>query len=95
MSKSTRRFFVLSLMVENTKNPMVQLYQNDDISALFSIISQVRKGILPRLLEEILLTRIMVKQEMKKLAPSQKVLQRVRLFHTTAVFNLLVNHCCW
>ncbi|XP_038890095.1 DNA polymerase zeta catalytic subunit isoform X2 [Benincasa hispida] len=38
---------------------------------------KVRKGILPRLLEEILLTRIMVKQGMKKLASSQKVLQRV------------------
>lgn len=32
---------------------------------------------LPRLLEEILSTRIMVKKAMKKLAPSQKVLQRV------------------
>ncbi|KAL4028957.1 hypothetical protein IC575_012175 [Cucumis melo] len=41
------------------------------------VTPKVRKGILPRLLEEILLTRIMVKQEMKKLAPSQKVLQRV------------------
>lgn len=38
---------------------------------------KVRKGILPRLLEEILLTRIMVKQGMKKLAASQKILERV------------------
>ncbi|GFP93756.1 DNA polymerase zeta catalytic subunit [Phtheirospermum japonicum] len=36
-----------------------------------------RKGILPRLLEEILSTRIMVKQAMKKLGPSQRVLHRV------------------
>lgn len=39
--------------------------------------SKVRKGILPRLMEEILSTRIMVKQAMKKLAPSQKVLHRI------------------
>ncbi|KAG8363827.1 hypothetical protein BUALT_Bualt19G0062700 [Buddleja alternifolia] len=39
--------------------------------------SKVRKGILPRLLEEILSTRIMVKQAMKKLAPSQVVLRRI------------------
>ncbi|XP_021623348.1 DNA polymerase zeta catalytic subunit isoform X8 [Manihot esculenta] len=39
--------------------------------------SKVRKGILPRLLEEILSTRIMVKQAMKKLAPSQQVLHRL------------------
>ncbi|PKI51528.1 hypothetical protein CRG98_028088 [Punica granatum] len=38
---------------------------------------QVRKGILPRLLEEILSTRIMVKQAMKKLARSQQVLHRI------------------
>ncbi|KAG5541465.1 hypothetical protein RHGRI_021326 [Rhododendron griersonianum] len=38
---------------------------------------EVRKGILPRLLEEILSTRIMVKQAMKKLAPSQQVLHRI------------------
>ncbi|KAF7014170.1 hypothetical protein CFC21_028190 [Triticum aestivum] len=37
----------------------------------------VRKGVVPRLLEEILSTRIMVKQAMKKLAPSQKVLQKI------------------
>ncbi|XP_073158485.1 DNA polymerase zeta catalytic subunit isoform X2 [Henckelia pumila] len=41
------------------------------------VSSKVRKGILPRLLEEILSTRIMVKQAMKKLAPSQKVLGRI------------------
>uniref|UniRef100_A0A0E0EFX5 DNA polymerase zeta catalytic subunit n=1 Tax=Oryza meridionalis TaxID=40149 RepID=A0A0E0EFX5_9ORYZ len=39
--------------------------------------SEVRKGVLPRLLEEILSTRIMVKQAMKKLPASQKVLQRI------------------
>ncbi|KAK4282799.1 hypothetical protein QN277_014132 [Acacia crassicarpa] len=39
--------------------------------------SKVRRGILPRLLEEILSTRIMVKQAMKKLAASQQVLQRI------------------
>ncbi|KAG8099150.1 hypothetical protein GUJ93_ZPchr0013g35749 [Zizania palustris] len=38
---------------------------------------EVRKGVLPRLLEEILSTRIMVKEAIKKLAPSQKVLQRI------------------
>ncbi|KAK3127981.1 hypothetical protein QOZ80_7AG0580980 [Eleusine coracana subsp. coracana] len=38
---------------------------------------EVRKGVLPRLLEEILSTRIMVKQAMKKLCPSQQVLQRI------------------
>lgn len=39
--------------------------------------SKVRRGILPRLLEEILSTRIMVKQAMKKLAPSQLVRHRI------------------
>ncbi|XP_054790438.1 DNA polymerase zeta catalytic subunit isoform X2 [Prosopis cineraria] len=39
--------------------------------------SKVRRGILPHLLEEILSTRVMVKQAMKKLAPSQQVLQRI------------------
>lgn len=39
--------------------------------------SKVREGVLPRLLDEILSTRIMVKQAMKKLAPSQQVLQRL------------------
>ncbi|TYI16304.1 hypothetical protein ES332_A08G245600v1 [Gossypium tomentosum] len=39
--------------------------------------SKVRKGVLPRLLEEILSTRIMVKQAMKNLTPPQKVLQRI------------------
>lgn len=39
--------------------------------------SKVRKGILPRLLEELLSTRIMVKQAMKKLAPSQLVRHRI------------------
>ncbi|TKY61502.1 DNA polymerase zeta catalytic subunit [Spatholobus suberectus] len=39
--------------------------------------SKVRRGVLPRLLEEILTTRIMVKQAIKKLAPSEQVLQRI------------------
>lgn len=38
---------------------------------------RVRKGVLPRLLEEILDTRIMVKTAMKKLAPGQQVLHRI------------------
>ncbi|URD83625.1 DNA polymerase [Musa troglodytarum] len=39
--------------------------------------SKIRKGVLPRLLEEILSTRIMVKQAMKKFKPSQQVLERI------------------
>nr|GEV53159.1 DNA polymerase zeta catalytic subunit isoform X1 [Tanacetum cinerariifolium] len=39
--------------------------------------SKVRRGVLPRLLDEILSTRIMVKQAMKKLSPSDKVLHRI------------------
>ncbi|KAJ3699935.1 hypothetical protein LUZ61_003640 [Rhynchospora tenuis] len=39
--------------------------------------SKVRKGVLPQLLQEILSTRIMVKQAMKKLCSSQQVLQRI------------------
>ncbi|KAK9161490.1 hypothetical protein Syun_007831 [Stephania yunnanensis] len=39
--------------------------------------SKVRRGVLPRMLEEILSTRIMVKKAMKKLLPSQKVLTRI------------------
>ncbi|KAH9328748.1 hypothetical protein KI387_000856, partial [Taxus chinensis] len=38
---------------------------------------EVRSGVLPRLLQEILSTRIMVKNAMKKLQPTQRVLQRV------------------
>ncbi|XP_065852458.1 DNA polymerase zeta catalytic subunit isoform X2 [Euphorbia lathyris] len=38
---------------------------------------KVRHGILPRLLEEILSTRIMVKKAMKKLTSSQQVLHRI------------------
>lgn len=38
---------------------------------------KVRKGVLPHLLEEILSTRIMVKQAIKKLAPSQQILHRI------------------
>ncbi|CAM6089940.1 unnamed protein product [Calypogeia fissa] len=39
--------------------------------------NEVRPGVLPRLLQEILSTRIMVKKAMKQLSPDQKVLQRV------------------
>ncbi|VVA94379.1 unnamed protein product [Arabis nemorensis] len=38
---------------------------------------EMRRGILPRLLEEILSTRIMVKKAMKKLKPSEAVLHRI------------------
>lgn len=38
---------------------------------------EVRPGVLPRLLQELLSTRIMVKTTMKKLTPDQRVLQRV------------------
>eukprot|EP00897_Mesotaenium_endlicherianum_P009916 jgi/Mesen1/8953/ME000056S08359 len=38
---------------------------------------EVRPGVLPRLLREILATRIMVKQAMKKLGPPDKVLHRI------------------
>lgn len=41
------------------------------------VSSKVRKGVLPRLLEEILSTRIMVKEAMKKLMPSERVLHRI------------------
>ena len=41
------------------------------------VSSKVHKGIMPRLLEEILSTRIMVKQAMKRLSPSQKILHRI------------------
>ncbi|KAI5067558.1 hypothetical protein GOP47_0018086 [Adiantum capillus-veneris] len=39
--------------------------------------ARARPGVLPRLLEEILSTRIMVKESIKKLLPNQKVLKRV------------------
>ncbi|WOL11972.1 DNA polymerase zeta catalytic subunit isoform X2 [Canna indica] len=42
--------------------------------------SKVRKGVLPQLLDEILSTRIMVKQAIKRLKPSVKVLERVLSF---------------
>lgn len=44
----------------------------------FILMWQVRHGVVPRLLSEILSTRIMVKQAMKNLAVDQKVLKRVR-----------------
>ncbi|GAB2277491.1 DNA polymerase zeta [Dionaea muscipula] len=39
--------------------------------------SKVRKGVLPRLLEEILSTRVMVKQAMKSLTSPQQILHRI------------------
>ncbi|GKA69267.1 DNA polymerase zeta catalytic subunit isoform X1 [Tanacetum coccineum] len=41
-------------------------------------LGKARRGVLPRLLDKILSTRITVKQAMKKLSPSDKVLHRVR-----------------
>lgn len=38
----------------------------------------MRPGVLPRLLNEILTTRIMVKQAMKRAGPAQRVLQRIQ-----------------
>uniref|UniRef100_J3MNX6 DNA polymerase zeta catalytic subunit n=1 Tax=Oryza brachyantha TaxID=4533 RepID=J3MNX6_ORYBR len=52
-------------------------YAEQTFEHICNAILQVRKGVLPRLLEEILSTRIMVKQAMKKLSASQKVLQRI------------------
>ncbi|KAF9669963.1 hypothetical protein SADUNF_Sadunf13G0019200 [Salix dunnii] len=46
-------------------------------NGIMYVPSEIRKGVLPRLLEEILSTRIMLKQAMKKLAPSQQVLHRI------------------
>ena len=46
-------------------------------NGVMSVPSKVQRGILPRLLEDILSTRIMVKQAMEKLSPSQQVLQRI------------------
>ncbi|KAL8136319.1 hypothetical protein V2J09_002320 [Rumex salicifolius] len=54
---------------------------NQDIlvtpNGVMYIPSKIRKGVLPRLLEEILLTRIMIKKAMKKFLPSQKILERI------------------
>ncbi|XP_055816734.1 DNA polymerase zeta catalytic subunit [Solanum dulcamara] len=54
---------------------------NDEIlltpNGVMYVPPKVRKGVLPRLLEEILDTRIMVKTAMKKLAPGQQVLHRI------------------
>lgn len=51
-----------------------------------NFLFQIRKGVLPRLLDEILSTRIMVKQAMKKLSPSEKVLHRVKSNYFTLLF---------
>lgn len=64
-------------------DPNVLLDLKDEIlltpNGVMYVPSKVRKGVLPRLLEEILSTRIMVKQAMKKLAPSERV--RARIFN--------------
>lgn len=66
-------FFLLSSQLV-----MAHVERMNILSAvLYRTVIQVRRGVLPRLLEEILSTRIMVKQAMKKLAPSEAVLQRV------------------
>ncbi|XP_024014051.1 DNA polymerase zeta catalytic subunit isoform X2 [Eutrema salsugineum] len=46
-------------------------------NSVMYVPSEARRGILPRLLEEILSTRIMVKKAMKKLTPSEAVLHRI------------------
>lgn len=62
-------------------DPNVLLDLKDEIlltpNGVMYVPSKVRKGVLPRLLEEILSTRIMVKQAMKKLAPSERVRERI------------------
>ncbi|GAB2211577.1 hypothetical protein Drorol1_Dr00024896 [Drosera rotundifolia] len=67
----------------STYSPDVQVLRelNEEIlvtpNGVMFVPSKVRKGVIPRLLEEILSTRIMVKQAMKRLAPSQQILQRI------------------
>ncbi|KAG2695557.1 hypothetical protein I3760_07G018400 [Carya illinoinensis] len=59
---------------------VLQAVKNDILltpNSVMYVSPKVRKGILPRLLEEILSTRIMVKQAMKRLSPSQQVLHRI------------------
>ncbi|CAN6543923.1 unnamed protein product [Malus baccata var. baccata] len=51
---------------------------------------KVRKGVLPRLLDEILSTRIMVKQAMKKLSASQQVLHSI--FNATQLALKLISN---
>lgn len=71
---------------------LLGLMLNCPFEHIFNVILQVRKGVLPRLLEEILSTRIMVKKAMKKLSASQKVLQRVftsKLFFKTSIHIIL------
>ncbi|KAL1216430.1 DNA polymerase zeta catalytic subunit [Cardamine amara subsp. amara] len=46
-------------------------------NSVMYVPSEERRGILPRLLEEIVSTRIMVKKAMKKLTPSEAVLHRI------------------
>ncbi|XP_017258857.1 DNA polymerase zeta catalytic subunit isoform X2 [Daucus carota subsp. sativus] len=62
-------------------DPNVLMDLKDEIlltpNGVMYVPSKVRKGVLPRLLEEILSTRIMVKQAMKKLAPSERVRERI------------------
>ncbi|KAL0005944.1 hypothetical protein SO802_013505 [Lithocarpus litseifolius] len=54
------------------------------------VSSKVCKGIMPHLLEEILSTRIMVKQAMKRLSPSQKILHRIFIARQLAL-KLIAN----
>lgn len=54
---------------------------------------QVRKGVLPRLLEEILTTRIMVKKSMKKLTESEKILYRVNCSNRLLFYWCHENEC--
>ncbi|CAA0816819.1 DNA polymerase zeta catalytic subunit [Striga hermonthica] len=73
----------LNILGVSSYSPDVNTLRNlkDDLlltpNGVVYVPSKVRKGILPRLLEEILSTRIMVKKAMKKLAPSQVVLHRI------------------
>jgi len=59
---------------------VLQIVKNEILltpNGVMYVSPKVRTGILPRLLEEILSTRIMVKQAMKRLLPSQQVLHRI------------------
>lgn len=64
-----------------TQEPDVMRNLKDEMlltpNGVLYVPSKVRKGVLPRLLEEILSTRIMVKKAMKKLNSSHKVLHRI------------------
>ncbi|CAN8238640.1 unnamed protein product [Cochlearia groenlandica] len=59
----------------NVLEDLNQIFQTPN--GVMYVPPEVRRGILPRLLEEILSTRIMVKKAMKKLTPSEAVLHRI------------------